>query len=40
MVPKHELLKNNPLHAQELNYETNVCELKDHELGKKDWNET
>jgi len=30
MVPKHELFKSIPLHIQELNYEKNAYELKDH----------
>jgi len=29
MVPRHEFLKNIPLHVQELNYEKNVYELGD-----------
>jgi hypothetical protein len=33
MVPKCELLKSIPLHTQELNYETNICELEDHVEG-------
>ncbi len=30
MVPKHELSKSIPLHAQELNCRIDVCELEDH----------
>ncbi len=33
---KHELPYNIPLHSQRLNYEVNVCELKDH-VGEKGW---
>ncbi len=33
MVPKCELPENIPLYTQELNYETNVYELKDHVEG-------
>ncbi len=29
-MPKSKLPENIPLHAQELNYGTNVCELEDH----------
>jgi len=35
-MPKHELFKSIPLHAQKLNYEANILELEDHELGKRD----
>jgi hypothetical protein len=34
MVPKRELLKNIPLHAQKQNYRTNICELENH-VGEK-----
>ncbi len=34
MVPKHELPKRIPLHGQELNYGTSICELEDH-VGEK-----
>jgi hypothetical protein len=34
MVPKHELLKNIPLHAQGLKCKANICELEDH-VGEK-----
>jgi hypothetical protein len=39
MVPKCKLLENIPLRIQELNYEKNVYELKDH-VGEKtlSWN--
>jgi len=30
MVPKHELLKNIPVHIQKLNYGKNIYELKEH----------
>jgi hypothetical protein len=34
MVPKCELPEIFPLHAQGLNYKTNICELEDH-IGEK-----
>jgi len=34
MVPKRELLKSIPLHAQGLNYKVSICELEDH-VGEK-----
>ncbi len=30
MAPKCKLHESIPLHTQDLNYETNVCELEDH----------
>jgi len=36
MVPKHELLESIPLHAQKLNYETNIYEWEDH-VGEEGW---